>query len=394
MASQIVLPKLTYEMQEGRILEWLCAEGEVVSKGQPLFVVETDKAAVEVAAEKTGTLLKIVVEAGLTVATNTLVAWIGAEDETVPEIEKAQPDTGSVTWLEEKPSQPPSMGAVGPAGPLAVRASPRAKRLARELDVDLREVQEQAGAKRIREADVRAYADAQAFELLKPTPLQRAMATRLAQSAAIPQFSAVCDVNMTGLDRYNSQLGLDWEESHGFRLTHTHILASLVAQALQSCPRLNASWTEEGIRLYRTVNLGVAMATDRGLVVPVVRSANLLSLDRIASEIARLRQAAECNRLLPQDMDGGTFTLTNVGMMGITLSIPVLNPPQSGILAVGTKRDHLTLEDGQLRSIPVSTVTLVADHRVVDGAISARFLGRLKELVENPWLALSIRGDT
>ena len=201
-------------------------------------------------------------------------------------------------------------------------------------------------------------------------------------------------MDLTNLERFRSSLLSDWEASHGFRLTFTHILAALVARALQSCLTLNASWTDEGIRLYRTINLGVAMATERGLVVPVVQRANRLSLEEIAAEIVRLHQAAERNRLLLQDLEGGTFTLTNVGMMGITLSIPVLNPPQSAILAVGAKRDHVVLEDGELRSIPVTTITVVADHRVVDGAAGARFLGRVKKLMENPWLVLFEKGDS
>lgn len=397
MASQIILPKLTYEMQEGCILEWLCSEGEAVSKHQPLFVVETDKAAIEVPAEEPGTLLKILVQAGSTVPVNTPVAWIGGPGEAMPGGETAQPVEELAAPVEEKPRV-----VVPPEEPKAVRTSPGARRLARELGVDLKAVQEQVRPKPIREADVQAYADAQArampatpvakrvaveFELIQPTPLQRAMATRLTKSAAIPQYAAACDVDLTNLEQFRSSLLSDWEASRGFRLTHTHILAALVAQALESCPTLNASWTDEGIRLYRTVNLGVAMATERGLVVPVVQRANQLSLEEVAAEIVKLHQAANRNRLLPQDLEGGTFTLTNVGMMGITLSIPVLNPPQSGILAVGAEREHLILQDGELRSIPVTTITLVADHRVVDGATGAQFLGRVKNLMENPWLA-------
>ena len=393
MASRIILPKLTYEMQEGRVLEWLCSEGDTVSRGQVLFVVETDKAAIEVPAEQAGTLLKILVEAVSTVPVNTTMAWIGVPGEALPELERARSARERVAPVAKQPSRSPSGGAVSPGERGVVLASPRAKRLARELGVDLRAVQEQVRPKRIREEDVlraagRAPGDNGEFVLVEPTPLQRAMASRLTKSAAIPQSAAAREVDLTDLERFRSSLLADWEASRGFPLTHTHILTALVARAFGDCPTLNASWTDGGIRLYRAVNLGVAMATERGLVVPVVRHADQLSLAEVAAEIVRLRQAAERNRLVAQDLAGGTFTLTNVGMMGITLSIPVLNPPQSGILAVGARRARLVLQDGELRSIPMTTITLVADHRVVDGAVGARFLGQVKNLLENPWLVL------
>jgi pyruvate dehydrogenase E2 component (dihydrolipoamide acetyltransferase) len=407
LASQVIMPKLTDQMEEGHVLEWLCSESEAVSVGQPLFVVETDKAAIEVPADQEGTLLKILVPAGSAVPTGTPVAWIGAPGEAIPEVERPAPVQEPAARTEEKPVSPPAGAVVAAERPERVLASPFAKRLARELGVGLKAVQEHTGRRRLTRADVQAYADAQEtavraaptekklgvrpeveFTLVEPTPLQRTMAARMTESAAIPQFANAVDVDLTNLEQFRSELMSSWEACCGFRLTYTHILAAMAVRALESQPILNASWTPEGIRLYGVVNLGVAMATERGLVVPVVRRANQLSLEEIASEIVRLQQAAGRNRLLPDDLAGGTFTLTNVGMMGITLSIPVLNPPQSGILAVAAKRDRVTVENGELKSLPVTTITLVADHRIVDGAMGAAFLRRVKELVENPWLVL------
>lgn len=408
MAYQVIIPKLTNEMQEGRILEWLCSEGEAVSVGQPLFVVETDKAATDVPAEQPGILRRILVQAGSTVPVGATVAWIGAPGEAIPEIERTAPVSEPDSQTRAKPAGPFPEVVIADEGPERVLASPIAKRLGRELGVDLGAVREYSGRRRIREADVRAFHnDAQAkakraapadrkpaaqpdaeFTLIEPTPLQRTMAARMTESAAVPQFAAARDADLTNLEQFRSGMLSRWEARCGFRLTYTHIFALLVSRALESHARLNASWTRDGIRLYRDINLGVAMATERGLVVPVVRRANRLSLEEISGEIVRLQQAAERNRLSPQDLEGGTFTLTNVGMMGITLSIPLLNPPQSGILAVAAKRARVTIEDGQLKSVPVATITLVADHRVVDGAIGAAFLGHVSELVQNPWLAL------
>jgi pyruvate dehydrogenase E2 component (dihydrolipoamide acetyltransferase) len=210
------------------------------------------------------------------------------------------------------------------------------------------------------------------------------MATRLTQSAAVPQFAAACEVDLTNLERLRRELLLGWEAANGYRLTYTHILAALVSRALEGSPMLNATWAEGGIRLYRQVNLGLAMATERGLVVPVVHGANQLSLQEIGAEIVRLRRAADRKQLLPQDLDGGTFTLTNIGMMDIDFSVPVLNPPQTGILAIGAKRSRLVFEEGEVKSIPIAWITLVADHRVVDGAAGAVFLARVKQLIQDP----------
>ncbi len=414
MASQVILPKLTYEMEEGRILEWLCTEGQPVAKGQNLFVVETDKAAMEVPAEVEGTLLKILAPAGTTVAVSKPVAWIGAAGEAVVEIQGAEaPATPVRPAAAEVSAEPPA----APAKPSddGVLASPLAKRLARELGVDLRALQRTMGAeKRIRESDVQAFAAAQIrvaapspapashitpeptarvqqaspaaeFELLQLSPVQRSMAAHLAQAVTIPTFAASCEVDLSNLERFRENLLPQWEKVYGFRLTYTHILAALVARALEACPMLNTSWSAEGIRRHRDVNLCVAMASERGLVVPVVKRANQLSLLQVATEVARLRKGAESKRLAAQDLQDGTFTLTNVGMLGITLSIPVINPPQSGILAVGARRQQLALQDGLIKPVPVATITLVADHRVVDGAMSAEFLRRVKEWMENPW---------
>lgn len=393
MATQVILPKLTYEMEEGRIVEWLCEEGNAVDAGQALFVVETDKASIEVQAEEAGILLRVLVPTDATVPVGAAVAWIGAPGDAIPEAEALHPRK------EQQAVSSPQDIAVTPRDSETVAASPVAKRLARELGVALEDVQKHVGQKRIREADIRAYADARSsamgtdgpeaagdaeFELIKPSPLQRAMASHLSQAAAIPQAAASCEVNLTSLEFLRNELSADWEASHGFRLSFTHMLAPLVARALESCPTLNATWTDEGIRLYRTINLGVAMASDRGLVVPVVRGANQLSLAEIASEIIRLQRATMGNRLHPKDLEGGTFTITNVGMLGITLSIPLLNPPQSGILAVGAKRAQLVLTNGQPVTIPVTLITVTFDHRVVDGVAAAAFLQRLKELMENP----------
>ncbi len=426
MANLVILPKLTYEMLDGRISEWLCKEGQLVTVGEPLFVVETDKAAVEVTADEAGMLLQILVPAGQSVPVSTPVAWIGAPGEAT-----SGPDRPPETAMAGAANPDPvpeqvalTAGATaitaGPDEAEEVLATPIARRLARELGVDLRAVRTWSGQRRVREADVQGYSEAHKapavaparpavapvapaapslgdsawppipapFDLLTPSPLQRTMAAHLARAASIPHMAAACEVNLQRLEQFRADLRPAWEQKYGFKLTYTHIMAALVARALLSCPMLNASWTDEGIRLYRSVHLGVAMASPRGLLVPVVRDAAQRSLSEIAAEIVRLQQAAEQGRIAPQDLEGGTFTMTNVGMLGVTLSVPLLNPPQSGIMGIGARREQLVLENGQVRAAPVLTITVVADHRVADGAAVAACLQRCKELFESPWPAL------
>jgi pyruvate dehydrogenase E2 component (dihydrolipoamide acetyltransferase) len=167
-------------------------------------------------------------------------------------------------------------------------------------------------------------------------------------------------------------------------------MAALIARAAAACRGANASWTEEGIRFYRDVHLGVAMASERGLVVPVVRDAGRRPLREIAGEIIRLQRAAEHNRLPPGDLENGTITMTNVGMLGITLSIPLLNPPQSAIVGVGARREQVVLDGGEIAVKPVAAITVVADHRVMDGAAVAAFLSQIKQSVEHPRAALGL----
>jgi pyruvate dehydrogenase E2 component (dihydrolipoamide acetyltransferase) len=425
VTSSVILPKLTYEMHEGRILEWLAVEGAPISPGQVLFTVETDKAAIEVPAEESGVLLRILVPAGETVPVSSTVAYIGAAGET-PIGATAGPVAGGAAGTSGG-----AQGATGAAPPAgdepgapegSIPASPIARKMARELGIDLGEVLAFSGGKRVREADVQAYVDAQktvepparepappevsakpaspvppgpptpepAFELARPTPLQKAMAARMSLAAAIPQMAAACDVDLTHLEQLKNRLQPGWELAQGYRLTYTHLMAALVARAAAACKGANASWTEEGIRYYRDVHLGVAMASERGLVVPVVRDAGRRPLREIAGEIIRLQRAAEHNRLPLGDLENGTITMTNVGMLGITLSIPLLNPPQSAIVGVGAKREQLVLDGGEITVKPVATVTVVADHRVMDGAAVAAFLNQIKQLVEHPRAALGL----
>jgi pyruvate dehydrogenase E2 component (dihydrolipoamide acetyltransferase) len=414
-------------MQAGRIFEWLCSEGQIVSTGQPLFVVETDKATDEVPSDENGYLLKILVPAGIEIPVGTVVAWIGQAGEVVPEDglpsqsmpgtqDQAKSDvSSSLQGLSPDPSiVEPESGVQD-----EIMISPVAKRLARELNVDLPALARQIGRKKIREADIKAFAEGKQagldqpvqsftktsskplvdeagsksldYTVIQPTPLQKAMQVHMSQAANIPQMAAGREVNLTGLEQFRERHQTNWEKKFSYRLSFTHLLAALAVRAVRLYPILNASWTPQGIKLYRTVGLGIAMDTDRGLVVPAVHRADELSLEELASEIVRLQNAAKTNRLSTQDLEGGTFTLTNVGMLGIELAIPLLFPPQSAILGIGARKSKLVLENGLVQSIPVMFITVVCDHRIVDGAVQGAFLQTLKETIEDPLPVLSLK---
>ena len=408
MATQVIMPKLTYEMLEGLILEWLCEEGSSFSVGQSLYLVETDKATIEVPADEAGTLLKILVPAGETVSVGAPVAWVGAAGEKIPEtetgvVQKSKPEDVTVTELpvdiaaginqatdQERSTQEKQK---------RLRATPVARRLAQELGIELEDVGEYSGYKMIRESDVRDFdknqnvhkeikvetqRDTEHYDLSFPTPLEKTMASHMLKSASIPQMASTREVNLSRLDKFREERQSAWEHSLGYRLTYTHLFATLAVRALTSHPKLNASWTEQGIYLYHGINLGVAMSSKRGLVVPVVQNAHKLSLEQMANQIVQLQLAVESNRLSPRDLSGGTFTMTNVGMLGVELSIPLLNPPQSAILGIGAKRVSLQLDGENVISKPVASVTVTVDHRFVDGAAAAEFLASLKKLIESP----------
>ncbi len=430
LAVEIILPKLTYEMQAGRILEWLCLEGQNISMGQALFVVETDKATTEVSSDLAGVLLKIEVPAGVDVPVGSTVAWVGLAGEIV-QSKTPHPTTPASQKTEAIPTAAVMDQVAGAATEDAlpdrsdqIIATPIAKRMARELNVDLKDVVQYTGRLRVRETDILAYDEARknqptagsqqpthtpltvnakpadkpaaqlggefsGFQLIQPTPVQKAMAAHLGQSVLIPQAAAGCELDLSKFEDFRDQLQAGWEKKFGFRLSYTHLIAALTAGAIKAYPLLNASWTDQGIRLYQGVNLGIAMNSQRGQFVPVVQRADELSLGNLAVEIVRLQTALNNNRLANQDIQGGTMTLTNVGMLGIELSIPVLNPPQSAILGVGARRTKLVLDNGQIKTIPVMSVTLVVDHRMVVGSMQGAFLKTFREFIENPALVLS-----
>ena len=398
MATQVILPRLGQGMESGTIVRWLKSEGEPVEKGEPLFELDTDKVTQEVEAEAAGVLLKIAVSEG-EVPVGQTVAFIGTEGEDIPEVETAAPPQE-----ETKPAAPERMAAQQEVAPVAsgngrIKASPLARRLARERDVDLRSVRGTGPEGRIVAEDVeRAEAGGPAPPVAATAPVpagevervplsnvRKTIARRLTEAWQIPVFQLQTSADMT---RVNALVGRLRERDPDLRVTVTDVLTKVCAGALMRYREVNAEFTEDAILLHPSANVGLAVAAPQGLVVPVIRSAERLSLTEIAGVRADLVGRAREAKLRAEDLEGGTFTISNLGMYAVERFTAVLNPPQAAIVAVGATEDRVVPIGGDRAVRPMVTLTGTFDHRAVDGAPAAAFLQTLKESLEDPGLAL------
>jgi pyruvate dehydrogenase E2 component (dihydrolipoamide acetyltransferase) len=387
-------------MESGTIVRWLKSEGEPVAKGEPLFELDTDKVTQEVEAEAAGVLLKIAVADG-EVPVGQTVAFIGAEGEAVPEI-------ASNTVLQaEEPEDPTPVADAEPAPEPApttngrIKASPLARRIARERGIELSGIRGTGPDGRIVAEDVeRAEAGApptasntvlQApvptgeVERIPLTNIRKTIARRLTEAWQIPVFQLQTSADMT---RTNALVAKLRERDPDVRVTVTDVLTKICAQALMRHREVNAEFTDDAILIHPTANVGLAVAAPQGLLVPVIRSAERLSLSEIPRIRADLVGRARENKLRAEDLEGGTFTISNLGMYAVESFTAVLNPPQAAIVAVGATEERVVPVDGGTAVRPMVTLTGTFDHRAVDGAPAAAFLQTLKESLEDPGLAL------
>jgi pyruvate dehydrogenase E2 component (dihydrolipoyllysine-residue acetyltransferase) len=415
VASPVKLPRLGQGMESGTVVRWLKDEGETVAKGDLLYELDTEKVTQEVEAEVGGTLLKIAVREG-EVPVGTTLAFIGEPGEAVAEDGADAPakpadEAPAPTPAEPEPLPPAAAVAAPPAdvAPRApgerVKASPLARRLARERGVDLGGVNGTGPEGRIVAEDVERLAtgpaEAPAAEPTAPglvttpaTPgdhaaplssIRKTIARRLTEAWTIPVFQLVISADMT---ESNLLLARRRELDPNVHLTVTDLLVTVVAAAVVRHPEVNVSFTDDGIVHHAVVNVGIAAATDRGLMVPVVHGAERLTLTEVARIRADVVDRAREGKLHREDVEGGTFTISNLGMFGLDQFTAVLNPPEAAILAVGATLDRVVPRDGELVVRPMMTMTLTCDHRAVDGAPAAAFLESLKKLLEEPALAL------
>ena len=372
------MPALELAQETGRVLRWLKAEGDKVSKGEPLMEIETDKVTVDVEAPADGVLAGIAAAEGDEVPVGTTVAFLLASGEAPPDpIPRATlPPTSPAPASTESP---PRSGGAGEGHPgRRPLASPKARRLAAERGIDL-DALTGSGPGGAIVADDLDTAPRVGPEL---GAIWRRMAERTTTSwQSTPHFFLLRELDASGL--------VEWRESVRSRpgheaVTHTDLLVKLVATALERHPRVNASWRAGRLVPADGVNVGIAVAVADGLVVPVVHGADRLELSELASRRAELVAAAREGRLRPEDVTGGTFTLSNLGMYGVDAFLAIVNAPQAAILAVGRIADRVVAVDGEPAVRPAMTLAVSFDHRVVDGARGAEFLDTLASLAEAP----------
>ena len=403
MAISVVMPALEMAQETGKLISWLKKEGESVAKGEPLLEIETDKAVMEIESPGDGVLAGVKVQAGTEVPVGRTIAWIVGPGEVPPADEIAAPSgrRSTVPALFTAPAASTAASAnqlASPAQPAeSIKISPKARRLASELRVYLADVHGSGPGGEILASDILAAAKSQAGAAPVPVdsggPISRLMAERTTQSwTTIPHFFVTREVDAGALNQARQKLGAEIEKSHGVKLTHTDLLAALVARVLMKHSRMNASWTGAGVRANAEINIGLAMAVDDGVVAPVIHNAHLAALGAIAVQRRDLAERARTGKLRPSDIAGGTFTISNLGMFGVDAFTAIIIPPQVAILAVGSIADRVvavgTGSDARPGIRPMMTLTLSSDHRVVDGARAAEFLRDLVEAIGNPqqWL--------
>jgi pyruvate dehydrogenase E2 component (dihydrolipoamide acetyltransferase) len=411
MANEVKLPRLGQGMEAGTITKWLKAPGDTVEKGEPLFEIDTDKVTQEVESDYAGVLLKITLESGEAPVGQT-IAYIGKEGEEVADAptgasaskaapEKSQPvaEPKTATPTSEpdsaKPNQIRESAPASESNGGRIKASPLARRIARERGIDLSSLRGTGPDGRIVAEDVERGAIAKPaapttvptgeIESVPLTNIRKTIARRLTAAWEAPVFQLTVSADMT---RANELVSRSRELNPDVRVTVTDLLAKVCAQALMRHRDVNVQYTEDALLKFPTANVGIAVAAPQGLIVPVIRSVERLSLAEVGTARGDIVGRARENKLTAQDLADGTFTISNLGMYGIEQFVAVINPPQAAILAVGATLDTPVARNGSVEVRPMMTMTLTVDHRAVDGAAGADFLRTVKQFVEDPALAL------
>ena len=425
MPTLIRMPALSPTMTEGTLARWLKKEGDGVEPGDVIAEIETDKATMEVEAVDEGTLGKILVADGTEgVAVNSVIAVLMGEGEGSQALEEVtadldEPSSPRPAAITESSSPEPAPAAETSAGsvsapapapvpvtaapqqpastPDRVAASPLARRMAAQSGLDLGSIRGSGPHGRIIKADIDRVLQAgtapaaseteQPPERIELSNVRKVIAARLLEAKqTIPHFYLEADANAGALLDLRRRINADLEREQ--RVTVNDLVVKATAMALRRVPQVNSAWGGDHIVRHRQVHVAVAVAVDDGLFTPVVRNTDRKGILEIAGEIRVLVDKTRSGKLMPEEYQGGTFSVSNLGMYGIEAFAAVINPPQGGILAVGAAAERPIVRDGAVKSAPVMTLTLSGDHRVIDGAIGARWLAELRAFIEDPALML------
>jgi len=374
LVTRVVMPRLSLTMKTGTVVQWFKKEGETVQKGESLVEVLSEKVTYDVEAPESGVLRKILAMEGMDVPVAQAIGIIAQLDEQIPETElvltapeeAAKVEAVSERELVEKVEE-------------RIAASPAAKRLAREHSVDLSKVVGTGPEGRIVEDDVKKFMEEtkvapRVREVIPLTGIRKTTAERVSLSArTAPHSTITMEVDVTKAVRLREET----------QASYTDMLVKAVAKALREHPIMNSTLDDDQIKVFEDINIGIAVATEKGLVVPVVHNADKKSLSDIASALKEVVDKAREGRLTKEDVTGGTFTITNLGMYGVDVFIPIINPPETAILGVGRVTEKPVVISGQLAIKPVIQLSLSFDHRIVDGAPAAKFLQKIKQILES-----------
>lgn len=408
MAEVIKMPRMSDTMTEGVIVAWHKKVGDKIKSGDLLAEIETDKAVMEFESFQNGTLLYIGAEKGQAVPVDTVIAVLGKEGEDYKALlesagsgntksESAAVKTAAPV-AQTPQAQPQQVLSSAPAnGHSRIKASPLAKKIAQEQGIDIQAVRGTGDEGRIVKRDVESFSTkvqsafsvpqvTGPYEDIPNTQMRKTIARRLAESKfTAPHFYLKMEINTDNLLSARKQIN----EKNDIKLSVNDFIIKAVALALKKNPKVNCSWMGDFIRYYNYVNIGMAVAVEDGLVVPVIRNADHKPLSTISAEAKSYASKARERKLQPSDWEGNTFTISNLGMMDIDEFTAIINPPDACILAVGKSKEIPVLVGGQLKTTHVMKVTLSCDHRAVDGALGAAFLQSLKSYLENPVIMLA-----
>jgi pyruvate dehydrogenase E2 component (dihydrolipoamide acetyltransferase) len=393
MAFSVVMPALEMAQETGKLIAWRKQEGDRVTKGEPLLEIETDKAVMEVEATADGILAGITGSVGADIPVGQTIAWIVAPGEKPPTENESATNAPAARGKTESHAVPVAAGASAPPAAQGARISPKARRLAKELGVNIATVRGSGPGGEILASDVEAAggntasatAPKRISNLEVPSTLGRLMAERTTQSwTTVPHFFVTREIEASALNEHRAKLTAEIERTDNIRITHTDLLIALTARVLLKHPRLNASWTAEGIRLHDRVNMGVAIAVNDGVVAAVIPNAHTATLAEIATQRRDVAERARAGKLRPADIADATFTISNLGMYQVDQFTAIITPPQAAILAVGSITDRVVAIEGKPAVRPMMTLILSCDHRAADGARAAMFMNDLAGAVREP----------
>ena len=408
MVATMIMQRMSVAMEYGVILKWLKKEGDTVKQGEPIVEIFGEKNEFELESPADGVLLKILCDVDDEIPISEPIAYIGKKGEKVPDIMPKKLNKGAavtptastpettVTAPESKKVAQVAAKAVEtrlPGG--KVKASPRAKKKAKELGVDLTLLVGSGPEGRIVEKDVitaqsipqtTIQEERKIKQVATMSPLRRTIARRMTQSAQNPHITMITEIDMTEVVELRQEINERVEKKHGIRISFNDIIVKAVADTLERFPKFNATLIGNELIMFDEVNIGVAMATEDGLIVPTVRDANKKSITEIALETKDFGKRAKKNALKPEELTGSTFTVSNLGPFKVDLFIPVINPPETAILALGQIKKKPAVIDDMIAIRSMMMASCAVDHRVLDGAPAGQFLAALKETLENPFM--------